>query len=448
MGNEREIDITEGSHEPPMEREPNELEERSKLHFLAGEIMDAEAHPRMYSLEAEFRESARNRDYKFYAVIGSFLIAMVLGTAAVARYIEQRYRNVNVSIAEFQDMNLKELLSAARNEEQKLGFAEKALDRLRRERDLQLQGLQTSSAAEREKFLSSGTPKGEKARAIAASRAAEAKARSEIEKRFSDQIAAKTQEVANLRGAVASRRRAVTVGVGKAQEIVNNYERLNQLRMNRQKEYYENRIAETVLRYNPIFRDRRLAALAQAAPRRPPGNPAIGGFHPGMARAGIRPRSLAALRRNSDDLFVLLARLERIPFTNSSAPAVRGVHAKAAAVVDEYESMRLNLAGALEGYRYAMEYYARLVPESGYIVDARSPKSIRIHIKPVLRVRGGEHAIVFRSDTETVGEILLNPGGQTATVVQIPAGKEIRPFDRILVKLRSRDAPTAPSKKE
>ena len=441
MGNEREIDLGENTFEPPMEREPTEIMERSKSHFLGGEILDAEAHPRMYSLEAEFRESASNRDYKFYVVIASFLLTLIVATLGIAWYIEQRYRNVNVTIAEFQDMNLRELLNAARNEEQKLALAEKAMSGLARERDLELQRLQSRSATEREAILSSDRSKEEKSRAVAANRTAETKARGAVTQRFSEQMATKGREVAELRAAVAGRRTAVREGVSKAEDVVNNYERLNRLRMERQKDYYENRISETILRYNPIFRDRRLLALTGAAPRRAPGKPSIGGYHNGMARAGIGPGSFATTRQNSDDLFALFARLEKIPFTNSSAPGLRGAHAKAALVVNEYESMRLQLAGALEGYRYAMDYYARIVPESGYIVDARNSKSIRVYMKPVMRVRGGERAVVFRSDTETVGEIELHQDGHTATLLRVSSGKEIRPFDRILVKLGSQGSP-------
>lgn len=437
MGNEREIELEEATYEPPMEREGGELEARSKAYFLAGEILDAEAHPRMYSLEAEFRESARNRDYKFYVVIGAFLLLLVAATAGIAAFIEQRYRKADLAITEFQDMNLKELLNAARSEEQKLALAEKALSAIRRERDTEFQKLQLAAAAERETILSSDRPKSEKTQAVAAARAREAKSRNEIRGRFETRFTEKQREVAELRRAVANRQNAVREGVSRAESVVNNYERLSRLRLERQKEYYENRIAETILRYNPVFRERALVALTRTAPRRPPEKPAVGTYHSGMARAGISPGAVARLRRDTDDLFALLARMEQIPFTNSSAPAIRTIHAKSADIARDTDSMRLQLASALEGYRYALDYYARIVPESGYIVDARNPRKIRVHMKPVVRLRGGERGVVFRSDTESVGEIRLHADGRTAVLISVASGKEIRPFDRILVQLGS-----------
>lgn len=431
MGNDNQMN----EHEtlPAPSRADRESEQLSKEHFLAGEILDAEAHPRLYSLEAEFRDSAANRDYKFYVVIATFLILLVGATFFITRYIERQYHREDVNITEYQDMNLKELLDTARTEEQKLSLAQKALIKMRAERDQELGRIRQLAAQKREQILSGSESTTAKQRLVEANKTQEAEELRKTQERFSASLQQKQKEVSDLQLAVNKSKSKVAEGVSRAESTLNNFDRLHRLRMAKQKAYYENRIEETILRYNPHFRDRKLRQLTARAPRQRPRPPSVGGYHSAMVHGGISRASFGGTQSDVSDLFRLMNRLERIPFRNSTAPAVRASHANAVSVINDYERIRLRLAGAVSSYSYALDYYARIVPESGYVVDARGKTQIRVHMKPILRIKGGELASVFRSDTEAVAEIRLEEGGHNATVTSIAAGKEIRPFDRILL---------------
>src|SRR5690606_30029156 len=216
--------------------------------------------------------------------------------------------------------------------------------------------------------------------------------------------------------AVAHRNREVRTGLDKTRALVSNYERLTAMKMDRQRSYYENRIAETVLRYNPHFSNRELRRIIRRA--RKGQRPVEHAYTPDLQRGAALTRAefdlLKARRRN---YYSLLDRLHRVPYRNSVAPGLIAMDRDSSAVMRTYDRLWLALTKTLRqrdreigSFRYSLEYYARIVPEAGYVVDARNPQRVRTYLKRVLRVKGGQTARVFRRDTEFIARIEFLPG--------------------------------------
>lgn len=91
----------------------------SKEYFLQNSLAEHEL-PNIYSLEAEFAKVQKNHDIKPYLVFGGFIVLLILSTIFTTHYLEVKSKQVNIDISDFEDLRLKETLSAAKEKEQEL----------------------------------------------------------------------------------------------------------------------------------------------------------------------------------------------------------------------------------------------------------------------------------------------------------------------------------------
>jgi DNA repair exonuclease SbcCD ATPase subunit len=91
----------------------------SKEYFLQNSMAEHEL-PNIYSLEAEFAKVQKNHDSKPYLVFFGFIVLLILSTILTTHYLEVKSKQVNIDISDFEDLRLKETLSAAKEKEQEL----------------------------------------------------------------------------------------------------------------------------------------------------------------------------------------------------------------------------------------------------------------------------------------------------------------------------------------
>lgn len=109
----------------PRNKIVNELS--SKEYFLQNSLAEYEQ-PNIYSLEEEFAKSKKNRDVKPYLIFFGFILLLILSTVLATNYLEVKSKQVNIDIADFEDLRLKETLSAAKEKEQELNRTTEELD--------------------------------------------------------------------------------------------------------------------------------------------------------------------------------------------------------------------------------------------------------------------------------------------------------------------------------
>ena len=89
---------------------------KKSSNFLPEEIKDLEGKGEVYSLENEYAKTKKNRNYKLYLFILSFIAAVVFLTMLFTDYLKRETENYSVNINEFQDLRLKEALKSANTE--------------------------------------------------------------------------------------------------------------------------------------------------------------------------------------------------------------------------------------------------------------------------------------------------------------------------------------------
>jgi hypothetical protein len=100
-------------------RDEIDTELSSKELFLQNNQVEYEK-PNIYSLEEEFAKTKKNQDWKPYLIFFGFIILLIGATVLTSNYLDVKSKQVNIDITDFEDLRLKETLSAAKEKEQAL----------------------------------------------------------------------------------------------------------------------------------------------------------------------------------------------------------------------------------------------------------------------------------------------------------------------------------------
>ncbi|MCX7632068.1 MAG: hypothetical protein N2Z22_01905 [Turneriella sp.] len=416
-----------------------------KSRFLPEDIGTPESRREVYALETEFARTKKNRSWFFYLVAFGFPALIVAATLFITWRVQEKHNQVELAILEFEEIKLKDILDATRNDEKNLELARRELESLRaRYREAQAQ-LREQTATEMAAIA--GLPETERQPQIRRIQEKQAVESQKIRQEFESKIATQQKIVSDYEKKVQARQKQMAEGVAKAESILSNHERLMKLRLDKQQAEYEKKIADLILKYNPNFTEpelRRIVASEKTnfvAPRMP-----TEPFAQDLAREKIAASAqINKLRNTQEEQKKLIARLREIPYTNSVAPALVGIDRRNREITAEYEALLLESVRALRrknealaSYRAALRELADREREYGYVLDARKSTRLRIYLNPSLRVRPGMRAGVFRKDDEYIGdiEIYLENDEPMAKVINLAEGKAIAAFDKIYLEDR------------
>lgn len=418
-----------------------------KSRFLPADIGDPGGKSEVYALDTEFARAAKNRSWTFYLIVFGFLAAIVVATLVITTFVQGKHNQVELAIMEFEEIKLKDILSATRNDQKSLDIARREVDTLRVQYREALAALKEKAENDRLALRAAGLSDSDRrSREQQISRALEtdtARTRREYEGKISTQ----QKTVADYESKVNARQREMSEGVAKVENILSNHERLMKLRLDKQQAEYEKKIADLILRYNPHFTEadlRRMIAQEKGAKavKTPPAEAIIGDLIKDKISTAAR---VDKLRAEQAEQKKLIARLRQVPYINSVSPALSGIDRRNAEINAEYEALLTETIRVLRrkneilgNYRAALKELTDREREYGYVIDARKPAKMRVYLNPSLRAKPGLRASVFRKDDEYIAdiEILFDSEGPYARVISSSEGKSIGAFDKIYLEDR------------
>lgn len=392
-----------------------------KSRFLPADIDDPNAKNEIYALDKEFAAAAKNRSWTFYLITFGFLAAIVAATLIITQLVQGKHNKVELAIMEFEEIKLKDILSATRNDEKNLEVARRELETLRSKYREVLAELKERKASDAEA----------------------AKIRAD----YNGKIAAQQRIVADYEGKVNKRHREMSDGVAKAENILSNHERLMKLRLDKQQGEYEKKIADLILRFNPNFTESELRSMVMkervtAAVK----YPTLAPLPAELNKEKIIPKDkFDKLRAEQAEERRLVSRLRQVPYINSVAPALTGIERRNAEITGQYEMIIGELVKAIRrkneiigNYRSGLKELTDREREYGYIIDARNKTKMRVYLNPSLRAKPGLRANIFRKDDEYIAdiEIFFDNEGPCAKVLNVADGKTIGAFDKIYLEDR------------
>ncbi len=437
----------------------------------------------LYDLEKEFAATKKNRNYLVIITILVFLIVFVGTAYAVTRYIQASGRIVPIEIKDFEDVNLKDILDVAKNYEQKLERARNELKALKEEYSASVS--EAKSQRERDSLIVRESNKSdeEKNKELAVLRRRESRTVASFDKEYSKKIEEKEKEISEIEKAIASYDATVLEQARKQEELLNNQQKKAELEMENTVNMYEtrmddmesrydreistlkrdnrrlvsvlknrhkNELDEMYQKYNPVFEeeynsilsDRREAVFPELADD---ANVLILDKNKILSADEIN-----GVRNDASDIEIIIERLKRVEYENSVPEALDRLYERGSSIINSYEKGWKRSAESLKlrnefisSFSSAFDYYISETGVSGYILFVENNDRISVYMNRVLEVNEGDRGYVFRTDSELVGEIefyreenvilarLLHfNGGEPGTDV---SGKELKPFDRILV---------------
>jgi hypothetical protein len=433
---------TPGGMERHMEhRHEMKNELSSKDYFLKRDLVEYEK-PNIYSLEAEFAKTKRNRDFRPYMVFFGFILLVALSTVAVANYLEIKSKQVNIDISDFEDLRLKETLSAATE----LG---NELDRKTEE----LTSLQTSYQTEITKLkreiqlktkTSAETNKGSQSTALTK----EKKRLETLQKKYEKQIAQKQAEITRIQ---------------KESKIENqdieDYRRYYQLELKKQKDYYENKLKnldksnkqeneslkerqkkllDELNQFKEVFEDEQLAELS---------SPIVSGgatlvlntYRKELQQEKVLERSaFKKMRAKINQLTAIMKKLQMMPDSNPAGPPLKQTNALANSLINDYEKLWFSLTDRvsqknlqLGSYQYGLTAFLKEKHATGCIIDPRQDEKPVIFYLKNWEPDTETIVALYRGKDEYLGKLKLIPSeaGARVQVMEMATNKKIQPLD-------------------
>ncbi len=376
---------------------------KSKKIFLKDELDKYAEKPQIYSLEDEFSKTRYNKNYKLYIFISLFIGLIILSTFLITGYI-QRSKDT-FKLQSFEDFKLQELFNTVKKNETKLKLINEKISQLRLELQKKLNNVKSK------------------------------KEKRKLEKIYNRRIRVLVRRRAKIQKEIDKYDKKLQETISKAEEMVNNFKKLHKIQMREQK----NRLT---LKYNPYFTSPSLINILRYKV------PSVDKFSlyyfsPVITKEKIMSENeFNDFRKMISAQSKLIERLNKIPYRNSVAPALRKIFYLNNNIINTYENLWYRLVGAnikkseiISRYNFAFNELADKEGENGYIIDAENPDDILVFINKKINIKNNDIALVFRTEDEYIGKIKLFKTDNyiKAKLIETATNKSLQPFDKILI---------------
>lgn len=423
--------------------------------FLPAEIANIDGGSEVYSLEDEFSKTRKNKNWLVFIIVFVFIILISAFITIFTYYTGEKDKNIDISISEFNDLRLKEILNSSRLAENNIQIRNNELQSLIVEMKNEILEINNRYLVRENAVLDKVmSPAAAKERLLELKNAEKSEING-VRARYEAKISEKRNQI----NRIEAEKRAEEIKLEKAKKDSGNIgdeSKIYALKMKNlsdtsktglaaMADYYNRYINYLILKYNPVFSS-------------------------GEAKSNIdknSKRSESKILRDYDELFqkenvfsrkrfdelrvkitehdLLVQRLIGIGYENSVPPALKSIDNLSTSIVNDYENLWFGLVTAIrqknaqiEDYKTALDAVLKEKPESGYIISAENPSKISIHINRLLTVNEGGTGLVFRTDDKYIGKIEFyrTADGMKAKVVSLAGSAKMRPFDRILIKIK------------
>ncbi|URA09936.1 GumC domain-containing protein [Thermospira aquatica] len=433
-----------------------------KSYFLAEDIAYEGERPPLYILEEEFAKTKKNRPYFLYFIMFLVSVVVVAFSLFVTKWYREKASKIEVQVADFQDLNLKEVLASYAKSLDELSQAKFELDALRQEyRDFQARVrqrrlqeellLEQQDLSEEEKLT--------RLAQIATNAQQELK---KLDEKYLPQIEEKQKRVAELEQTSSQYQKEVKGAAGKMR-AVDDTRQVYEARLKQQQEYYQNQLNEQkrryerekedlkkyyeklmqtiVMRYNPLFTTQELQEALQYRVDIKTPLPVWADVIK-QHRLGF---SVDELYRQVRYQETIMKRLLLVPYTNSVALAIPQVYRLSLALRNEYENLGKVVGGVLSEREQlwkrindGLVRVARERGEIGLVISSQQPALVVID--PIYAVKTGDIGYIFRQDSQMIAKVQFRLSNYQSIFVEpiewYDTKKEFQVFDRVVLKLR------------
>ncbi len=428
--------------------------------FLPEEIQDLDEKHEVYSLDREYAKTKKNKNFKLYLFVIGFIAVVVGGAYLYTLYLEKKNKDIKVSIKEFEDLRLKEVIDSARKRGSNIDMMRINVQMLEIEMMMKVLDARRDIFKKENDFLAQNPSLEEADRRIAELRNEEQRRVREIEGHYRGMILQQKNEIAAIE---AERQKEENAVKGKS-DAVTNADRLHEMNVKKLKEkqqsgiekmrkYYDDSSKFVVQTYNPNFEKGTVGEIVSANAA---GVSIIKGepsrnYDRYYGQAGFGEDDYNKLGNKVKNAGAVLKRLTYVPYQNSVPKALAAVDNLAGGIIQDYEKLATQMAGLLKEkdnalerknqviaqWKYPYEYLiqAKKDKAQGYVIDPRNPQKIIIFLPKESAIGEGGMAIVQTPDNKTVGRVAIfkdEDGMVCAKVVSLEKKATLLPNQKLM----------------
>lgn len=433
--------------------------------FLKEDLSLKAKTPEVYSLDNEFAKTRKNKAYSIYILITLFVLLTVGFTYFITYTIQKKNENLKIDISDFKDINLKDLLAASKELGSQIKLLEKEITYLQETRNKEIAEAKDEANANLRILWAKNLAKDESQKEEKKIKNREWGSIRKINNKYQTQINEKQKKLARLRIEYKEQDKKLSSGVKKTEEVLHSYGKVHELKMERMRKFYEDKLAtqkalfekrtkelkslqktysdNLILRFNPKFKEEILKnVLKTEKDTNILSADLYKEYSSDLKERKIFPEgNFEQLRKNIVNFILLINRLDQIPYTNSVDPSIDYLNYFFRSIVKEYEERWFVLGNKvvdqhnqLQLFRKAFVALSTKNQEDGYIVG-ESKGIVEFVLNPFFSVKEGQHALVF-SDGVLKAEIVFfyENNRAKAKIINRQAGRSIEAFDGILIK--------------
>ncbi len=423
--------------------------------FLPAEIANIDGGREVYSLENEFSTTKKNKNWMVYIIVLIFILLIAAFTSFFTYYASEKDKNIDISISEFNDLRLKEILNSSRLAENNIQIRNNELQALIVEMKNQILEINNRYLIKENSILDKGMAVAATNERISELKGAEQGEINKVKAQYESKINEKRNQISRIQ----AEKRAEEIKLEKARKGIGNigdeskvYEmnmknlsEASQSGLTMMADYYNRYVNYIILKYNPVFSTNDLKVnLEKNSKKNESKN--LRDFDELFQKENVISRKrFDDLRVKISEHDLLLQRLIGVGYENSIPPALKSIDNLSSSIVNDYENLWFGLVSTvkqknsqIEDYKIALDAVLKERPESGYIISSENSSKISIHINRLLTVKEGDTGLVFRTDDKYIGKIEFykTADGMKAKVVSLAGSNKLKPFDRILIKIK------------
>ncbi|MDH4261761.1 MAG: hypothetical protein OEV78_01815 [Spirochaetia bacterium] len=414
----------------------------SKDRFLPKEVSDQDVKPQEYFLDKEFAKTKKAFDWKFYSILLIFLLVVIGGTIIITTIVEIQNQKTQYSF-NIEDINLQEQISSTKREEKNVNLAKEKLNKVIKEKTDKIKIIEDNYTLEIEKAGKSSTNQAEIKTKIDGLKTAKASDIKKINIEYEPLISKEEENVAKAEKDFDTKKAKLEQDINKADKIVNNYKKLQQMQIAGLKRIHEIEMDNLKLRYNPVFTEEGVREIIRSSLKmKLLDKPMLKNIE-GLTRNRVITESeYKTIRSKIEDYQKIVNRMQKIPYTNSVDPALKVMQNDTYFLISEYErimsEMLINLE-ILQKYQRAFNQITEFSVDNGIIIDASNSTDVIYSIKPVVQIDDGDVGLIFRKSDEYIGTITfeMKYGKLVASISDIVPSQKMMPLDKIFVKKKA-----------
>lgn len=423
--------------------------------FLPEEIANIDGGSEVYAFDREFAKTRKNRNWLVFFIICIFVVLIVALSLFVTHYSREKDKQIDVSIQDFEDLRLKEALNSSRLMENNLQIRRNEFQTLMTEMKNKMLEINNKYLIKENDILNQNLPENSKKERIAELERAE---NAELE----SVKASYNPKINDLKGFIGELEREINTAErdlareSKNINKVGDEDKVYALKMKSLSEshknglvalndYYERYSDYLILKYNPLINSGQVKTSIDHYSKFSE-EKKLREYDDIFAKENIWSRkAYDELRGKIYEQDMLIQRMIGTGYMNSVPPMLISIDNLSNMIVNDYENLWYGLVSKvkdknseIEDYKTALDASLKEKPESGYIISVVNTSKISVHINRLITVHEGDTGQVFRTDDQYIGKIEFykTPEGLKARLVSLAGNTKMRPFDRILIKIK------------